>query len=68
MKNRCYFTLERRCGFLWLKKKRVTVYWDSGWYWEDGKPVRDDDVRIALSEAAYRLRLDLTMQNVWDDE
>lgn len=59
MRNRKYFSVTKRCGFLWLKEKRVHAYWDNGWFWESGERIAKPDVRIALCEAAIKVGFQL---------
>ena len=51
------YEVERRGGFLWLRKYRAKAHWVSreGWCWcLDDEPIDDFDVRLALSEARLR--------------
>lgn len=53
--GRDFYEVERRYGFLWLKKYRAKAYWSAGWRWAlTDEPITDLNVRIALSEAANK--------------
>jgi hypothetical protein len=41
-------------GLFWLKTETRLAYWDKAWIWEGGRAVEEVDIRIALSEAAYK--------------
>jgi hypothetical protein len=62
------YEVERRCGFLWLRKERAKAFWKHGaWFWvADGKPILELDTQIALHETHIRVNQVINFQK-WKD-